>query len=160
MKTFTTLMIGPALLLLVALPVSAETELIISDGHLMSAPLSRPCESPIDLCSHSSLSGPFLDSYFFTAETVLPSQVNPDVIVVVGSSVIKPAKGQGRGVIFSMDTVWLNTLTGEAIHLWEIIGGKGRRFKRASGSMSASALVTDITEGDYIAQIEVRARPE
>ena len=129
-----------------------------------SGDLTSVVPGPTPGCnSNSILSGPILASYCFNDTAVVPDPGgNPDVIVILGGSVIESESGDG--VIFSSDSVWLNLITGEAIHLWDFIDGTGA-FEDVSGSMAASAIVdfaadpsvTPPITGQYVAQIFVEA---
>ena len=144
------LTIGLLLMLLAvfATPTVAEPVIIgqLGDGELHTAEMPSPCTSKIGICSFSTLSGPLVKDYFFTGRLVLPSLTDPDVIIILGESVIRAQMGVAK--LFSIDTVWVNTVTGEAIHMWNITRGT-KRWEGFTGSMAASVLVTDVVWGNY-----------
>lgn len=138
----------PAVILAAGLsaPAGAD-ETVVGSGELRFVAV-KSCESPIEICSRSKLTGA-VKRYRFTGQEVLPTN-DPDVIVVVGGSVITLRDG---GAVFSSDTVRVNTVTNEAIHLWSITGGRGA-YAGATGSMAAGGDLA-APRLPYVAQVYV-----
>lgn len=139
-----------ALILSASVPTLARAETLVDSGNLFLGE-PRTCDSPIANCSRSRLDG-LVKRYKFTAQEAIPDADDPNLVLLVGNSVIR-LRGGGR--LFSDDRVHVNTATGDVVHMWTITGGTGQ-YKGATGSMAAGGNLGNLAAGGpYVARFSV-----